>query len=111
VLLADPARGLVGLVDGTWKRVRSLAGDGVGYGVGRREGDAWLYDLAADPGERTDRSAERTDVAARLDRRLDEEVARLTGTWAATEEETPARPAGEVDPALAERLRALGYTP
>jgi arylsulfatase A-like enzyme len=59
-----------------------------------------LYDLSTDPGERVDVSAAYPRVAERLRRKAEELVAK-----AATIGPVPAT----LDPALQERLRALGY--
>ena len=57
-----------------------------------------LYDLVHDPGEHADRFAVAAEGAA---------MAKLLGDWEAT---APAPPAAEShDPALQEKLRALGY--
>jgi arylsulfatase A-like enzyme len=57
-----------------------------------------LYDLAADPGEHDDRFAQAPEAS---------ELVRLLDGWRAR---TPAAaPAGDVDPAFAAKLQALGY--
>jgi choline-sulfatase len=95
-IFALAARGpkLMTLTAGHWKLIRRPNG-------GRR-----LFDLAADPNELTDVVAQHAEVADRLGRLLDAEVARekrahqLHGLTAAS---------GAVDPKLLEQLRALGY--
>ncbi len=77
-----------GMRDGRWKYIDGPA-------EGRRE----LYDLVADPGERTDALATRQDVATRLAAQLE--------LWRG--EHPPRGPAGRVDATDRERLRTLGY--
>jgi arylsulfatase A-like enzyme/Flp pilus assembly protein TadD len=61
-----------------------------------------LYDLAADPQEKTNVVAQHADVAQRMHREIE---ARLLASG-----EAPAEPgASAADPRMAERLRALGY--
>jgi hypothetical protein len=68
------------------------------------DGDVRLYDLARDPGERSDLAASRPDRVAALSATLAELVERYgePGTAASTPE-TP------LDPAIEEHLRSLGY--
>ncbi len=86
VLLADTlyAEEREGVVRGSWKLVRTLAGD-----------EVTLYDLATDPAETTDLAAANPDIVNQLTPLLDAERARLGDT-----------PVGVVG----EKLRALGYT-
>lgn len=93
-----------------------------------REGEQGrLYDLAADPGERTDLAAERPDQVAVMEGLLDEyfaaaaegrplsavdwEAAARSGrTWAPGAEERPDAAAAEaVDEDVMEQLRNMGY--
>ena len=62
-----------------------------------------LYDMVADPQARTNIAASRTRVADGVDAELEQFVRRSAGTGAAATEKTA------VDPAVAERLAALGY--
>jgi arylsulfatase A-like enzyme len=78
------------LVKGRWKFISSTRG--------RRE----LYDMVSDPTESTNLASSHTDVAADLERRLEE------WTVAAEKQRPPATlPAGDQD--LLQRMRALGY--
>lgn len=88
----DPERGMVAVVDGTWKLVldASLAGT-----PGRV-----LFDLTADPGETHDVSAEHPA-------RADSLAAKALSWWAARRR--GAAPAAILDTETRERLRALGY--
>lgn len=73
------------------------------------KGDPFLYDLAADPGETRDRSAERPEDVAKLLARLaqvEEEIGLPALDAPIADREKPP----EVDAATRDRLRALGYT-
>lgn len=59
-----------------------------------------LYDIVADPGETKDISAARSRVVTGIDTELETFVRKVAGA---------ATPGGTVDPAIAERLAALGY--
>ena len=61
-----------------------------------------LYDLAADPGERTNLAAAEPDLAARLGAVIDRRLAGGDGE---------ARAPMPDDPETLERLKALGYLP
>src|SRR5262249_61599144 len=65
------------------------------------DGSTALYDLAADPGEVHDRTPEQPAVVARLGAELAASAARFPAHAGEAH--------GTLDPALAERLRALGY--
>jgi arylsulfatase A-like enzyme len=67
------------------------------------DGSRELYDLASDPLERDDQLGARAELAARLQRALDEHVAALERCRPAAE-----RPP-ELTPEQIERLKALGY--
>ena len=90
-LYAD-ARLQEALNDGDWSYVRDL-------GPGGRE---WLFDRRVDPEEDVDLSALEPQRAAALRARLDAGIGRAPAAGAV-------RPEVRIDPALAERLRALGY--
>jgi arylsulfatase A-like enzyme len=77
---------------GDWKLIR-------GPGPGRRE----LFDLAADPEEREDRSGAEAARVRELEARLD--------AWLAAHGRSDPPPATTVSPEDLERLRALGYVP
>lgn len=64
-----------------------------------------LYDLAADPGEHSDRARSEPSVAARLERSLDGFARRLLDEAGSSEQV----PLSEVDEETLENLRALGY--
>ncbi len=86
---------------------RRIVGDRLPYGA--RRGD-WkyvasgdeeaLYNLAEDPGERTDRAADQPGLLR--------ELRRAAYRWMKEHPVAPAD-AGELDPKLVERLEALGY--
>ncbi|MEQ1503743.1 MAG: sulfatase [Myxococcota bacterium] len=93
------ARRFQAIFDGPWKYVRGS------------DGSAGLYDLDADPGERTDHHLDQGEVAARL-----------AGALAAWERARPKYDPGQrtaddhpgnplrADPTAADQLRQLGYT-
>jgi arylsulfatase A-like enzyme len=83
---------LQAVIDGDWKLIRDL-------GAGKLA----LYDLAADPGERTDLAASRADERERLRALLDAELGRAHAS------QSPLALPAEVEPETQERLRALGY--
>jgi choline-sulfatase len=60
-----------------------------------------LYDVVADPGETKNIAATRDRVAAAIDSELEQFIRRTSGAGGAS--------SGPVDPAVAERLAALGY--
>ena len=60
-----------------------------------------LYDVVADPGETRNIAETRDRVAAAIDTELEQFIRRTSGTGDAS--------SGPVDPAVAERLAALGY--
>jgi arylsulfatase A-like enzyme len=66
-----------------------------------------LFDLAADPGERTDLGAN-DDQRARV-QRLTTAIERWTAAIAGRAGTTRPRPVGEIDPKVEEQLRGLGY--
>ena len=80
------------LTDGAWSFARDLA-------PGGRE---WLFDRRIDPDENVDLSALEPDRTAALRAQLDAGFGRAPAAGAV-------RPEVRIDPALAERLRALGY--
>lgn len=71
---------------------------------GEESASAQLYDLTTDPAEEHDLAAERQALARQLDAQLSEFLKR----WPPLSEE-PAASDAVTDPALMERLRALGY--
>ncbi len=91
-LLYPDARLQESLTDGAWSYVRDLA-------PGGRE---WLFDRQVDPDENVDLSALEPERTAALRARLAADFGRAPAPGAV-------RPEVRVDPALAERLRALGY--
>jgi len=91
-LLYPDARRQEAWNDGAWSFVRELP-------PGGRE---WLFDRRVDPDEDVDLHALEPERAARLRARLDAGVGREPAADAV-------RPRVRIDPALAERLRALGY--
>ncbi len=91
-LLYADARRQESLSDGAWSFVRDLA-------PGGRE---WLFDQRVDPDENVDLSALEPSRTAELRARLDAGIGRAPAAGAV-------RPEVRIDPALAERLRALGY--
>lgn len=91
-LLYADAKRQEALCDGAWSFVRDLA-------PGGRE---WLFDRRVDPEENVDLSALEPGQAARLRAQLDAGFGRAPAAGAL-------RPEVRIDPALAERLRALGY--
>jgi arylsulfatase A-like enzyme len=70
-------------------------------------GDTFLFDLAADPGETTDRAATDPETVARLGAELDDWTASLGLPPLDAPIDFEVAPA--IDPAAQERLRALGY--
>jgi arylsulfatase A-like enzyme len=72
------------------------------------EGDALLYDLAADPGETRDLAAERPADLARMQSRL-AAVSEQIGLPALDAPLSAGGGAPEMDEATREQLRALGY--
>ena len=70
-------------------------------------GDAYLFDVEADPGEARDLAAERPAELARL--RADLEGVRLELGLPALDAERAAGPSPELDAETTERLRQLGY--
>ncbi|NQU11138.1 DUF4976 domain-containing protein [bacterium] len=78
------------VVAGTWKYIQHR----------QREAEGELYDLAADPDELRNLYATRPDVVRRLQADL----------GSRDYVPAPARSAGGISPADAERLRSLGYT-
>ena len=91
-LLYPDARLQESLTDGAWSFVRDLA-------PGGRE---WLFDRRIDPDENVDLSALEPKRAAALRAQLDAGFGKAPAAGAV-------RPEVRIDPALAERLRALGY--
>ncbi len=91
-LLYPDARRQESLTDGAWSFVRDLP-------PGGRE---WLFDRRVDPDENVDLGALEPERLAALRARLDAGFGRAPAAGAL-------RPAVRIDPALAERLRALGY--
>jgi arylsulfatase A-like enzyme len=75
--------------------------------VDRRRGRAQLFDLVADPGERTDLAAAQPERVRALADLLRQRIA--DAERAATAAPEPAKPAPALDPATVEALRALGY--
>ncbi len=72
--------------------------------VDRRRGHRELFDLEADPGERTSLDDSAADVAARCEAQLDMLLGAMRGAA------EPGRASGvDVDEATTERLRDLGY--
>jgi hypothetical protein len=67
-----------------------------------------LYDLARDPLEREDRSADAPHRIASLRRALRDYVESTNFDYR-TRESTEGRPDAEISPEMLERLRALGY--
>lgn len=93
------AETVIPLVEMGWRELRALRVGKHKY-IGGVRGE--LFDLEADPGERTDLSASEPDRAARLQRRLEDLVAGDAVADLALGD-------GFVEPADVERLRALGY--
>ena len=83
------------ITDGDWKYLRPLA-----WAPG---GPEELYDLAADPRERSNRAATRTDQLVRLREAADRELAREQEQAAAPQ------PVQAIPADTADALRALGY--
>ncbi|MFN8542819.1 MAG: sulfatase [Candidatus Binatia bacterium] len=104
-VVLESARGTqLAAVDGRWKLIQTRQSFWYLDDVARDAGALELFDLEADPGERTNLAAARPDVAAPLVARLD--------AWAATHSRlapATAATAAPVAPALREQLRALGY--
>ena len=91
--LHSPKPELQAVIDGSWKLIR---------GRGNASGAMGLYDLRRDPPERYNLAHQHPETVARLAQQIDRFAERL-----------PAPPTvatmDVLDPALAERLRALGY--
>jgi arylsulfatase A-like enzyme len=87
--LNNPKRRLVSASDGRYKLIVSLDG-----------GDPWLSDLQDDPSEMRNYVAREPQVVARLRQALDDYAAEGAATQGSRE---------ALDPAVRERLRALGY--
>jgi arylsulfatase A-like enzyme len=85
-------RDLVAARDDRFKLVRSA------------DGSRSLFDLTADPGETTDRTAEHPEDALRLGQALDVEIAKWSGLDAETTEVSP-----EEQAEIEARLEELGY--
>jgi arylsulfatase A-like enzyme len=106
-LVAEAVKGMqITFRDGPWKLVRTLEPSWVNDAYHPAAGQVELYDLAADPAERTNRVATNADVARVLGTRLD--------AWMAAHGIAPdgtgyARASAAPSPAVAEQLRALGY--
>jgi arylsulfatase A-like enzyme len=81
--------------DGAWKLIRGGGG-----------ADLELYDLASDPGEKTDLARTRPEVALRLSRLLDGRIERDAAAFAALPALSTAAASA---PGLDEKLRAEGY--
>ena len=90
--LHPPRPALKAVRDGEWKLIRN-----------ETSGQARLYNLASDPQELTDVAAQHQDVAARLQRALNEWLASLPRPTA------DRKTAPLEDEGVKERLRALGY--
>ncbi|MSR46272.1 MAG: hypothetical protein EXS13_04295 [Planctomycetes bacterium] len=94
------ARRLTSLRAGRWKLLRTIGDDDDAAAAA-----PLLFDLEADPGERTDLAGERSDIAARL-------LERLTATFAGWDRAGFARREARSERFTAEEeaaLRALGY--
>jgi arylsulfatase A-like enzyme len=91
----------VALVDGDWKLVRTLRDYYATTKFYREAGAVELYDLAHDPGERSNLAAAEPERAVAMGARLD--------AWQAAHAVRADAPAPAVAPADRERLRALGY--
>jgi arylsulfatase A-like enzyme len=83
---------LQAVIDGDWKLIRDVG-----------TGQVALYDLAADPAERSDLAAARPEERERLRGLLDAQLVRAHAA-----QDPLGLPAG-VEPETEERLRALGY--
>lgn len=97
VVAESAGRRQIAIVDGRWKLIRTLSSFYYVPAFVRRGGTVELYDVETDPAERHDLSADRPDVARRLDARLDE--------WLALHGPPVAAPPVDGQ----DRLRALGY--
>lgn len=99
-LVLESARGLqLAVVDDHWKLIRSLKDVYYVEAFQRPAGAVELYDLRADPEERTNLAEREPAVVARLDAAL--------ASWRASLTTAPAAPA--VAPGMREQLRSLGY--
>jgi len=90
--IAPPRPDKQALRRGRWKLIRSAGA----------EAGIELYDLARDPGERTDLAAREPELVARLVAELDAMRARLPDA-------SPAESSVVADPELLEQLRNMGY--
>jgi arylsulfatase len=91
----------IALVDGQWKLVRTLRDYYATTRFHREAGAVELYDLAADPGERSNLATAQPERAAAMGATLD--------AWQATHGVRGDVPVLVVPPADRQRLRALGY--
>ena len=100
-LVLEAARGLqLAVVDDRWKLIRTLRDVYYVEAFQRPAGAVELYDLAADPEERTNLAEREPAVVARLDAAL--------ASWRVGLAAAPSA-AGTVAPGMREQLRALGY--
>lgn len=106
-IVAEAVRGgQIAIRDGRWKLVRTHQPNWVNEAFHPAPPQVELYDLTADPGERTNRVADVPDAAAALGARLD---AWMHAHGLALDGTGYVRASAPLPPDQRDRLRALGY--